>query len=47
MPALAVFSKTGHVMILECLLNDIGLMLSSRELGAAIEAWPAGLFGLV
>ncbi|XP_010912271.1 probable sodium/metabolite cotransporter BASS4, chloroplastic isoform X2 [Elaeis guineensis] len=23
-----------------------GLMLSSRELGAAIEAWPAGLFGL-
>jgi len=25
----------------------IGLMLRSEEIGAAVEAWPVGLFGLV
>lgn len=26
---------------------DVGLMLRSKEIGAAAEAWPVGLLGLV
>lgn len=30
-----------------CVVYLVGLVLRSEEIGAAVEAWPVGLFGLV